>query len=132
MVATISSEEEFLIESISTCKFAQRVGLVANEVRVNEEVDPQVMIRKLKKENAELKEQIALLQGQDNPAARVTPEDRDRVLELVRQYISAHEDPDSQLIVGDMNRIQCAFSVLRAMVLQGPCCGCKLVWSLMY
>merc|ERR1711959_681107 len=97
MVATISSEEEFLIESISTCKFAQRVGLVANEVRVNEEVDPQVMIRKLKKENAELKEQIALLQGQDNPAARVTPEDRDRVLELVRQYISAHEDPDSQL-----------------------------------
>lgn len=119
MVATMSSEANFLDESISTCRFAQRVGLVANEVRVNEEVDPQVMIRKLKKENAELKEQISLLQGNDVPGARVSPEDRERVIELVKAYIAAHEDPNSQLIVGDVNRIQCAFSVMRAMLLEG-------------
>ena len=91
---------------------------------MNEEVDPAVMIRKLKKENTELKAQIALLNGEDFAAARVTPEDRERVLELVRVYVAAHANPEAELIVGDMNRIQCAFGLLRAMVLEaGPSTG---------
>jgi hypothetical protein len=33
MVATVSGEAEHMEESISTCRFAQRVALIRNEVR---------------------------------------------------------------------------------------------------
>jgi hypothetical protein len=39
-----------LDESISTCRFAQRVAMVTNELRVNEEVDPAAVIRRLKQQ----------------------------------------------------------------------------------
>jgi kinesin family member 6/9 len=39
-------------ESISTCKFAQRVALIKNYVIKNEAVDPGVIIDRLKRENA--------------------------------------------------------------------------------
>ena len=41
-----------LEESLSTCRFAQRVACVSNAVRVNEEVDPQLVITRLKQARA--------------------------------------------------------------------------------
>jgi len=117
MVATVASERDSLDESISTCRFAQRVALVSNEVKVNEEVDPQVIIKRLKKENAELREQIAMLQGEGG-GGLVTPEDRERVQELVRAYV-ATEDAEAELVVGDLPKIQCAFAIMRMMILEG-------------
>ena len=49
---------EQLDESISTCRFAQRVAMVANAVVVNEEVDPNLVIKRLKQEVRELKDEI--------------------------------------------------------------------------
>jgi kinesin family member 6/9 len=49
-----------LKESISTCKFAQRVALVKNEALINEELDPKLIIDKLKRELEELKNQLAI------------------------------------------------------------------------
>lgn len=68
MVATISAEEPDLEESISTCRFAQRVALIKNTVQRNEAVDPSIIIERLKKENAELKAEIAMLKGGGNPS----------------------------------------------------------------
>jgi kinesin family protein 6/9 len=51
MVATISAEEDDLDESISTCRFAQRVALIKNNVIRNEAVDPSIIIERLKREN---------------------------------------------------------------------------------
>lgn len=51
MIATASSEESDALESISTCKFAQRVALVKNSALRNESVDPAVIIERLKREN---------------------------------------------------------------------------------
>jgi kinesin family member 6/9 len=48
MVATVSGEAEQVEESISTCKFAQRVALVKNSAVVNEDLDPTLMIARLK------------------------------------------------------------------------------------
>lgn len=48
MVATVSVETEQVEESISTCKFAQRVALIKNSAIVNEDLDPTVMIQRLK------------------------------------------------------------------------------------
>ena len=53
------------MESISTCRFAMRVALIKNDVTRNETVDPGVIIARLKKENAQLKAEIALMKGED-------------------------------------------------------------------
>ena len=52
MIATMSPDFEQMDESVSTCKFAQRVALIKNYVVKNESVDPGVIIDRLKRENA--------------------------------------------------------------------------------
>jgi len=58
MVATISVEGSNLDESISTCRFAQRVALVKNDARLNEETDPKLMVRRLKAEVEQLRQEV--------------------------------------------------------------------------
>ena len=41
------------------------MACVSNAVKVNEEVDPQMVIRRLKKEVADLREELALARGGD-------------------------------------------------------------------
>ena len=48
MIATVSGDLRNLDESISTCKFAQRVAMVKNEATINEQLDPALMIKRLK------------------------------------------------------------------------------------
>lgn len=48
---------------MSTCRFAQRVARVKNDARLNEEIDPAVIIRQLKARVACLEEEIAVLKG---------------------------------------------------------------------
>jgi len=63
MIANISAFTDDTEESISTCKFAMRVALIKNVLHKNESLDPALIIKRLKKENAELKAEIALLTG---------------------------------------------------------------------
>ena len=59
----MSPKQEDILETTSTCRFAQRVALIKNEIQKNEAVDPAVIIARLKRENAQLKAEIALLKG---------------------------------------------------------------------
>lgn len=70
MIATISSEESQTAESISTCRFAQRVALVENKAYVNEEMDPLTVIKRLKGQITELNAEIAFLKGEAVSARR--------------------------------------------------------------
>ena len=63
MIATVSPKEVDILESLSTCKFAMRVAMIKNDIMRNETVDPGVIIARLKKENAQLKAEIALMKG---------------------------------------------------------------------
>ena len=51
-------------ESISTCRFAQRVALIKNDAILNEELDPKLMIQRLKQEIAQLKDELAMATGE--------------------------------------------------------------------
>jgi len=50
MVATLSPEDGHMDESISTCRFAQRVALIKNSAEINEESDPKLLIQQLKQQ----------------------------------------------------------------------------------
>jgi kinesin family protein 6/9 len=39
MIATVSVEQISILESISTCRFAQRVAMIVNKAEINEEID---------------------------------------------------------------------------------------------
>lgn len=62
MIANINIAAPFLDESISTCRFAQRVAMISNKVSVNEETDPRIVIQQLKQEVRDLKAELQLLQ----------------------------------------------------------------------
>ena len=66
MIATISPEAQHTDESISTCSFAQRVALVKNKAEVNEDVEPELVIRRLRAEVKRLKEEVEFLSGKND------------------------------------------------------------------
>ena len=70
-------------ESISTCRFAQRVAMIKNDAVLNEELDPKLMIEKLKREIAQLKDELAMATGEQRTDA-LSEEDLDRCARLVR------------------------------------------------
>lgn len=56
-------------ESMSTCRFAQRVSTIKNNARINEDVDPVVLIRRLKSDCAALADEVAFLKVRDREAS---------------------------------------------------------------
>nr|XP_022332099.1 kinesin-like protein KIF6 [Crassostrea virginica] len=119
MIATCSVEKRNVDESISTCRFAQRVAMIKNDVMVNEELDPKLMIQKLKREVQTLKEELALATGEQRTDA-LTDEELDRCREAVSAYIT-DTDPDAILSIGaDMRKIQACFSILKKLVIDQP------------
>jgi len=59
LVATLSSDTDHLEETISTCRFSVRCSKLTVDVHVNEQVDVNLMLQNLQKENSHLREQLA-------------------------------------------------------------------------
>uniref|UniRef100_A0A3P9BTZ9 Kinesin family member 6 n=1 Tax=Maylandia zebra TaxID=106582 RepID=A0A3P9BTZ9_9CICH len=112
MIATMAVERRNLEESISTCRFAQRVAVIKNEAILNEELDPALLIASLKREILSLKEELAMVTGEQRDD-RLTPEEIQKLEELVKAYLD-DPDPDVTLSLGpDMRKIQHCFSLLK-------------------
>ncbi|KAJ8045198.1 Kinesin-like protein KIF6 [Holothuria leucospilota] len=112
MIATCSIEKKNIDESISTCRFAQRVALIKNDALLNEEVDPKVMIARLKGEIQELKNQLTLTSGEVSTEA-LSAEDLERLKEDIQRYIE-DPDPEALLHVGaDMRKINEGFRIFK-------------------
>ncbi|XP_062326162.1 kinesin-like protein KIF6 isoform X2 [Osmerus eperlanus] len=115
MIATVSVEKKNVEESISTCRFAQRVALIKNEAVLNEELDPALLIGRLKREIQSLKEEIILLTGEQRED-QLTPDEIQTLEELVKAFL---DDPDPEVSLGlgpDMRKINFCFSLLKVMV----------------
>ena len=115
MIATCSLEESNVGETISTCRFAQRVALIKNEVERNEIIDPLVEIELLKKQIVHLKNNCALLHGGAELASEaLTEEERKECKEKVAVFLNSEKDDDVELNVAvDWRKIQCCFLVLK-------------------
>lgn len=61
-------------ETISTCRFSQRVALIKNDAILNEELDPRVLINQLRAENLQLRNQISIQSGNEQFTESLTPE----------------------------------------------------------
>jgi len=94
---------------MSTCRFAQRVAAIKNNATVNEELDPALLIRRLKKEAAELKDELKLL-GDDEE--ELNEDDKKECQKLVQSYL-VQQDQNALFVGGSMARFQECFSLLR-------------------
>lgn len=114
MIGCIATEPSNISESISTCRFAQRVAQVQNNARVNEELDPNLLIARLKREAAELKEEvrIARKEGGREEGTELSDEDVESCRALVLQYISA-QNPKEPFVCGSVERLRLSFRLLR-------------------
>uniref|UniRef100_A0A665UZ20 Kinesin family member 6 n=1 Tax=Echeneis naucrates TaxID=173247 RepID=A0A665UZ20_ECHNA len=115
MIATIAIEKSNLDESISTCRFAQRVSLIKNEAIMNEELDPTLVIARLKREIESLKEELAIVTGEQRND-QLSAEEIQKLEELVKAFLD-DPDPGVTLSLGpDMRKIQYCFSLLKVIL----------------
>ncbi|XP_066531447.1 kinesin-like protein KIF6 isoform X2 [Hoplias malabaricus] len=120
MIATLSVEKRNIDESISTCRFAQRVAMIKNEAVLNEELDPALLIARLKKEVQCLKEELAMVTGEQRND-ELTPEEIQRLEEKVKVFLD-DPDPDGTLDLGpDMRKVHRCFSMLKMKVREKSC-----------
>ncbi|XP_044230917.1 kinesin-like protein KIF6 [Thunnus albacares] len=116
MIATMAVDKRNLDESISTCRFAQRVAVIKNEAILNEELDPALLIARLKREIQSLREELAMVTGQQRDD-KLTVEEIQKLEELVKAFLD-DPDPEVTLSLGpDMRKIQHCFSLLKIMIL---------------
>ena len=95
MIATISPETQHTDESISTCHFAQRVALVKNEASINEEVEPAMVIQRLRAEVKRLRDEVVFLQGKntddgsddEGDAGHLPQHELNELTESVNKYV---------------------------------------------
>ncbi|NXO16311.1 KIF6 protein, partial [Oriolus oriolus] len=126
MIATLAMDKRNIDESISTCRFAQRVALIKNEAVLNEEIDPTLMIVQLKKEIQDLKYELALVTGKQR-TSELSQEELLQLDELIETFLKDN-DPDSSLDVGaDMRKIKYCFTYMKQIMNRPMSSGKKLL-----
>lgn len=112
MVATVATEEASVDESLSTCRFAQNVASIKNNATVNEELDPALMIKRLKKEVAQMKDELTLLSSNGEEEEELTERDLEECRQLTSTYL-ADPDEEALFVCGSVKRFQQCFRLLR-------------------
>ncbi|NXD36645.1 KIF6 protein, partial [Copsychus sechellarum] len=126
MIATLAMDKRNIDESISTCRFAQRVALIKNEAVLNEEIDPRLMIVQLKKEIQDLKDELVLVTGKQR-TSELSQEELLELDELIETFLKDN-DPDSSLDVGaDMRKIKYCFVHMKQIINHPVTSGKELV-----
>jgi len=72
-------------------------------------VDPSLIIQRLKGEISELKAEIRILKGGNDPRENLEPEEIEECRRIVSEFIDSR-DPSMKIVVGDMLKIhECFF-----------------------
>ena len=111
MIANLSADFEDVLESLSTCRFAQIVALVKNTAVVNEIVDPAILVQKQKSEIEELKAELAMLKGK-NQKSFLEQSDLDECEKIVNEFL-ADESYTKKIELNDKLMIQECFNIIK-------------------
>jgi kinesin family protein 6/9 len=109
MIATVSAEADDIYESLSTCRFAKRVSKIQNLVSRNEQVDPGIIIQRLKREVAELKAELAMLKGGEGVKESLNSEDIDRCNKAVEDFVYSQDPTKAMQVMADRLMINQCF-----------------------
>ncbi|XP_067655828.1 kinesin heavy chain-like [Haliotis asinina] len=126
MIATISLEVQNLGESLSTCRFAQRVACIANHATRNEEIDDRTLIKRLKKRVAELEAEIAFMKlnkdtecTDEMMSSKLTDEDKLHCARVVHEYLGGRLSDPVTAGITDPYKFRECLRLLKKMVLSG-------------
>jgi kinesin family protein 6/9 len=111
MIANLSADFDDVLESLSTCRFAQRVALVKNTAVVNEIVDPAILVQKQKNEIEELKAELAMLKGK-NQKSFLEQSDLDECEKIVNEFLE-DESFTKKIELNDKLMIQECFNIIK-------------------
>lgn len=92
MIATISMEPSNWEESLSTCKFSQRVALIKNSVTVNTFVEDKVVIKQLREENYKIKSELNELRLEKNQISELEESHFKTCLEVLKILLKSDKD----------------------------------------
>ena len=128
MIATISPEAQHTDESISTCHFAQRVALVKNDASINEEIEPEMIIQRLRAEVKRLRNEVAFLQGKNvdddsnddrESSVNLPQHEINELTESIEKYVKDFDERTELDFCGDitLQKIKIVCSIFKRMLL---------------
>ena len=137
MIATISPEAQHSDESISTCNFAQRVALVKNEASINEEIEPEMVIQRLRAEVKRLREEVAFLQGKqadddsdgEEESYNLPQHEMNELTEAVTKYVQDFDERSQLDFCGGITlpKIKAVCSIFKSMLLSNVTRGTNII-----
>src|SRR4051812_5599208 len=117
MIATMSGQRAHVDESISTCRFAARVALVRNAAFVNEEIDPALMVRRLKAQVRALREELAAARGERGVDRALEPDEIEQCRALVHEYATASKPAPLEGGMANRFRVEACFAAFKDLLL---------------
>ncbi|XP_064602782.1 uncharacterized protein LOC135468448 isoform X2 [Liolophura sinensis] len=124
MIATVSLEWPNLGETISTCRFAQRVACISNCIRRNEEIDDKSLVKILRRKIAELETEISCMKLQsegteghsEEMCGKLSEEDKVQCVQIIQDYLAGRlRDPITAGITSPFKFREC-LRILKAVV----------------
>ena len=125
MIATLSGEAAHIDESVSTARFAGRVGSIRNEVWREEEEDMEGVMKRLKGQVKELKEEVRRLRGEEGVGRGevLSDEDKERCKEIVRRYVwcaaSEEAEVSQQVSVAHQEKVRFYLKLMKDIIRSG-------------
>jgi len=115
MIAALSMDIRSLDETISTMRFAQRVGMIKNSATVNLSMDPDAVIKRLKLQVKQLEDENKALRGDADLSIALTEEQKGQCLSFCESYIL----PNTTITLPTANpkQVEACYEVLRNMIL---------------
>ncbi|KAI5054771.1 hypothetical protein GOP47_0029916 [Adiantum capillus-veneris] len=117
MLATVSIAQDQLEETISTCRFAQRVATISNRVLLNEEIDPNLVIRRLKQEIKDLKMEIQLLRGTSQEENTISESELTSLQNQILNYIDDKSCEATLSFGASVQQIRTIFQLFKEVII---------------
>eukprot|EP00118_Oscarella_pearsei_P005077 m.22717 g.22717 ORF g.22717 m.22717 type:complete len:941 (+) comp28387_c0_seq1:162-2984(+) len=119
MVATLSVESSNVWESISSCRFAQRVACISNNVRKNEMLDDKEIIKRLKKRISELEKELReVKQGKPGPKEPLSKEVVHKCYDIMKGYVDGTVDDPVDAGVDDVRMFRECLRLLKTLIVK--------------